>query len=42
MMSTALVGIGYFAYQKFSQANKEGACPVDHTQRQEMVKLAKR
>ena len=31
---------GYFAYKKFGPGDKGGACPIDHVNRQEMVKIA--
>jgi len=41
MMGTVLVGVGYYASKKFYSTNIEGACPVDHTLRNEMIKHAK-
>ncbi len=37
MLSTALVGVGYFGYIKLNQINNEGACPLNHKTRNEMI-----
>ncbi len=42
MMSTALLGVGYLGYIKYNASRKEGACPVTHSQREEMVKLGRK
>ena len=42
LMGTALVGVGYYASKQLNKAPKEGACPVDHSSRNEMVKFAKK
>lgn len=39
MVSTACAGVGYYLYASQSQTKKEGACPIDHKARQEMVKI---
>ena len=41
LMGTALVGVGYYASTRFGKPSKDGACPVDHSSRNEMVKYAK-
>lgn len=37
MLAVSTVGISYFLYHRMAQKQKEGACPVDHKQRQEMI-----
>ena len=37
MMTTALAGVGYYGFNKMQAKSKEGACPVGHKERQEMV-----
>ena len=41
IMGTALIGVGYFASTKLGSQKKEGACPVDHSERSDLIKFAK-
>ena len=42
LMGTALVGVGYYASKQLQSGGpREGACPIDHTARNDMVKYGK-
>ena len=37
MLTTAIAGVGYYGFNRLQAKSKEGACPVGHKERLEMV-----
>lgn len=42
MMTISVAGVGYFGFSKLQSQNREGACPVSHKERLEMVQQGKK